>query len=163
MSDFLLLTVLIAFCVFYVVKAYRKIKRDRAAVNRSHPEAKVEIRIEQPEAYELYAGWCRERNEKALPVDIFEKLVNAKEDITIERLLDEHLELNKEIFNERLQDDFMNYYEKTERQKHGHDQKFLTSVAAGYATKSTLVGTLFGGDLFGALVGNRLRDRKKEK
>jgi hypothetical protein len=56
--------------------------------------------------------------------------------------------------DEKYMRDYFNYREVRD----DSDDGFLTSMAMGYATDSTMMGTVLGGNMMGAMIGDMLND-----
>ena len=118
------------------------------------------------DAYEIYANWCKMKNEIPITREKFDQLANEQGSINISDLMSKHKSnLQNDLEKTNINASANDYYEKLKKEaeeRKKRDEKFLTSTIAGYVTNSTTKGTLIGGNLSGGALGNYLNKKKKK-
>lgn len=110
----------------------------------------------------MYVDWCSEKNETSISVKDFELSFNSKGFVAFEALMDKHQLANPTSYpiHGYSWEAFKTNQSRSERKR--RDEHFAASVIAGYATQSTSLGTLLGGNLWAARLGKKLSNHKND-
>jgi hypothetical protein len=113
------------------------------------------------DSYALYLGMCKRDNEEPIGKDLFQTLANEDGKISLFDLMEVHCKINAKL-NRKFIDDEITTKEELSietNQEKNKNEKFVNSAIAGYATNSAALGTIIGGSLFGAVVGDKLQKK----
>lgn len=113
------------------------------------------------DGYTLYVGMCESDNEEPIGRELFHSLADEGGKISLSDLMEVHSKLNAKL-NRKFIDDEITTKEELSletNQEKIKNEKFVNSAIAGYATNSAALGTIIGGSLFGAVVGDKFRKK----
>jgi hypothetical protein len=115
------------------------------------------------DGYSLYIGMCESDNEESIDKDLFHSLANEDGKINLSDLMEVHSKINAKLNRKFIEDEITLKEELTlaTNQEKIKNENFVNSAIAGYATNSAALGTIIGGSLFGAVVGDKLRNEGK--
>jgi hypothetical protein len=112
-------------------------------------------------AYTWYLGMCKRDNEAPISRDLFHSLANESGEIDLSDLMEIHGKINEKqkvkIIEEMIKND-QDIAVETNEEKNKNEE-FVKSAIAGYVANSTTVGTIFGGSLLGAMLGDKLKKK----
>ncbi len=113
------------------------------------------------DSYALYLGMCKNENEEPIDRDLFQNLANEVGEINLSDLMEVHGKINAKLNRKFIDDEITTKEELSSEtnQEKNKNEKFVNSAIAGYATNSAALGTIFGGSLFGAVVGDKLQKK----
>jgi hypothetical protein len=152
------------FILVLVVISKKTAKRDKyqiVEINNTNSQ-------NRKDSYQLYCEWCV--SEKHIPIAKvdFDKLADKNESINLADLMLKHNELNNMVekssgidtVKEKDSNINTNVDLNNKIQKE-RDNDFALSLLSGYSTDSTLKGTVIGGSLLGASIGDYLNNKTK--
>ena len=149
---FLLVFLFSIFMFNYTSKKQKRIDKEQGK------QSPLSTKTKNIGAFQLYLNWCHKHKLTPVSEDDFNSLAIEGGNIDISDMLALHPEFDIKTRSE----DYENVIIKEEVKREKRDREFVNSTIIGYMTKSTTKGTLFGGNLFGGMLGSHLSKKKRK-